>query len=226
MWKFKFKTKDGTEFSVFEGTPLDPITSAKANKDCRDAYGINTERKTADGSYNCHGLTFINRLGLIGVIGKEIADKVLLGFTGAPIEDEKTKLFNANSGDEIIREILKKNNYRRIAKSTFIEVGGVKVAKIVSENEEELIHLGDILIYYNYRNDKNKDEITHSAIIYKIIVSGINEMNKALPSEIKDIHVLSKMGPRGGEYIHSFSKANRFYGDKVEIWTDREGAYE
>jgi len=190
---FKFKLKKSKEMiPVYKGSLLKHWQLAKNNKLSRKIFAMYSERRGADFSYNCHGMTFINRLGHIGSIDVIKSQTILM-----PGIRQEVKEYE----EEIIEKILEGNGYKLIKR-----LNNIKVDFLIG-NED--IREGDIIIYKNIF--QGKERITHSGIIINLIKCN---------NKLVNLLILSKMG-RGGEYFHKLNEIPDFYGMIAEIWTDR-----
>jgi len=150
--RFSFKTKDGKEFPVYEINPMPgkpkPENFIKAlNERLRKEYGPINERKGPDSGYNCHGMTFIGKLGWVGLSQKEVSSIIIPNNTKSINEQLEEK--------DIIEEILKGNGLKKKIRINNIEKQNLK--------GDEDIEIGDIAIYRNSK--RGREEITHSAVV-------------------------------------------------------------
>jgi hypothetical protein len=72
------------------------------------------------------------------------------------------------------------------------------------------VKMGDLVIYKSLDLSSFKECPEHSATVIKVL----QKRDKT------DIEVLSKLGS-GGEYFHNYLSVPSFYGNIVEVWTDR-----
>lgn len=195
--RFKFKIRDGKEIPVYEGIPLIPDNNKiqAITKRFRDDYGINSERRKADYNYNCHGMTFIGKLGWVGCIIPQEDRNIIV--PGATQRNKETKIEK-----DIIEEILIGNGLHRIVR--------LNDRKVDLLPEDANVKIGDIVVYKVSR--MQGEVIQHTAVVVKV-----NIFN----NKICNLQVLSKMGVYG-EYFHAFRKVPLEFGKIIEIWTDRE----
>lgn len=190
--RFTFKTKNGTEIHVSGGEPAPNKAQIRATEAMlRAKYGIEYERKACDYSYNCHGMTFINKLGWIGadVPGQERL--IRLGQRYVVPTDAQTT--------ETIQSILEGNNLVLKKKLSNFQVDSFA-------NTDD-IKIGDIVVYKD-----GFGNIRHSGIIVK--------QEEIQGSDHILLRVLSKMA-RWGEYFHLHNNVEPTYGRTIEVWSDR-----
>lgn len=190
---FIVKTRIGRELSVytsniFTARDLDAVT-----KELQNLHNPADERRPADISYNCHGFTFIGKLGWFAtsvpmsrlyITGREVEGVV---------EREQRRTL---SPEKEIMALLDDNSYTMIAHTPNINISPPQGRA----NPE----IGDIVLYKTKRLDGIS--IDHSGIIVKFC---------------PEPFVLSKFG-FGGEYFHPIKRVPEAYGKIVEIWTDRK----
>lgn len=190
---FTFKLKNLKEISVFSGVKVEEGKIIELEKDLRKKLGKHTERRNADWTYNCHGLTFINKLGWIGL--EDIFKEKVLIVPGQKEEVDESELVD-------IEDMLTGNGLRLIKR--FNNMYEDKF------NGDEDVKEGDIAIYKSIRN--MQEEIYHSGIIFRLCI---------LNNKLDNVIVLSKFG-HGGEYFHPLQSVGKMYDAEIaEIWTDR-----
>lgn len=194
--RFSFKTWDDKDIPVYEIGMISEVQKEALNKRFIELYGTENQRKKADIRYNCHGMTFVGKLGWVGCYNSN-EDKVLVYNTGI-------KTDNILAEQDAIEEILHGNKLRRTARINNLDLDNLS---------GEDIKIGDIAIYKNIV--ESKETITHTAIVIEVAYGQLNK------NEINHLRVLSKMGP-GGEYFHHFKTIPWEFGKIIEIWTDRK----
>ena len=192
--KFNFITRDGKKIPVYEKTQLPKGHLEALNKRFQDEPGIDYERRQADEGYNCHGMTFIGKLGWVGWSNSQ--ESIII------LPDEATDSEAQEGEEDIIEKILKGNGLRRSFRLDNYDVDFLKA--------DEDVDVGDIVVYKDVR--KRGEEILHTAIVTELIKAD---------NKVCNLRVLSKMG-YGGEYFHLFNNAPKEFGKIIEIWTDRE----
>lgn len=190
---FTFKLKNLKDIPVFSGVKVEEDKVAELEKDLRQKLGKHTERRSADWTYNCHGLTFINKLGWIGL--EDIFKEKVLIVPGQREEVDESTLID-------IEDIIIGNGLRLIKR--FNNMYEDKF------NGDEDVKEGDIVIYKSVRD--MQEEICHSGIIFRLCL---------LSNKLNNVTVLSKFG-HGGEYFHQLQSVGKLYDAEIaEIWTDR-----
>jgi hypothetical protein len=195
MSRFKFVTLDGKhEIPVYSGEEIPAWKMDKINQLLDTKYGLQRKRKDSDYRYNCHGLTFINKLGWIGAITHQ---------NGGSLFIEDWHRSQPENPDVLIYKILGGNGFRLIYDFSNRDLD------ILKGNEN--IKIGDIVLYLN--SSVGYESIGHSALVAEIF-------RRECDQRIITISVLSKMG-HGGEYIHSYNDVLPAYGKRIQFWTDR-----
>lgn len=191
--RFQFKLKNNAQISVYEGVRIEEDRLAGLNRYLRRLFGVSNERKKADFTYNCHGFTFISKLGWIGC--EDVFKTPRLFIPGESLEIDESDI-------DFIENIVRGNGYRFVCRLNNIEVDTLEDDRDIRE--------GDMVIYKAMR--RMKEQICHSGIIIKLC---------KINNRLTDVVVLSKMG-YGGEYFHPLKKIPEIFGAKIaEIWTDR-----
>lgn len=198
--RFTIKLRNGQAINVYDSSEI-RISDALMNcvtKKYQEKYGRENQRKSSDIEYNCHGLTFISKLGWIGCLTEDEQKLISpYGFQKVAFEEKEEP--------DVIAEILIGNGLhltRRIDNSKIEQLTG-----------DEDIGIGDIVIYKDIRN--KREEVEHSAVVIEVKKSEV-EVGKILY-----VRVLSKLA-WAGEYFHMFCNVPDEYGNIVEFWTDRK----
>ncbi len=194
MLRFNFKTRNGKEIPVHEIMEIPENLIRAVNNHFRNIFGINNERRQADEGYNCHGMTFIGKLGWIGCSNSQ-KSSLIISKDAVSKEDQKGE-------EDVIEKVLKGNGLNRSFRLDNYDIDYLK--------GDEDVDIGDVVVYKDKRGDN--EEILHTAIVTEII---------KLNDNISNLKVLSKMG-YGGEYFHFFNNAPKEFGKIIEVWTDRE----
>lgn len=197
--RFTFKLRNGQHIDVHDCSDI-RVTSSKidcAARKYREKYGIENQRKPPDLEYNCHGLTFISKLGWIGCLVQDEPKFI------NPFGCDKVT-FKASPEPDIVADIIRGNSLRLIRR--------LNNRRIEQLRGNEDIEIGDIVIYKDIRN--KREVIEHSAVVIEVKKSE-HELGK-----INSVRVLSKLA-WAGEYFHPFCDVPDEYGNIIEFWTDR-----
>lgn len=192
--KFNFETRNGKKFPVYDFMSIPEGLIEAINKRLRGKYGIDNERRKADSGYNCHGMTFIGKLGWVGCL--DFQESILI------ISNTNQNTKKLITDRDIIEEILDGNRLHKSFRLNNLDVD------FLSGDED--VEIGDIVVYKDTR--AHGEEILHTAMVVEVIKSNNNIVN---------LRVLSKMG-LGAEYFHLFNNIPEEYGKIIEVWTDRE----
>jgi hypothetical protein len=195
--RFIFKTWNEASIPVYELLPLSKFRADDLNVRFRKMYDIKNERRPADSRYNCHGLTFIGKLGSIGI--QDTPDLITL------INGDSEKKAVIPNDKDVIETILKDNFFRKIKRLKNIDVDYL--------SGDEDIKIGDIAVYK--ASLRGREQIEHTALIVKLVPNAFSH------DKFCDIIVLSKMH-LAGEYFHPYKKVPVGCGTIIEFWTDRE----
>ena len=191
---FTIKTKKETDIPIFRALPLPEDKQAPIEEICRTLFGKENERRKSDPSYNCHGLTFIGKLGWIHP--QRVVESSLILPARLFIDQQRTDI-------EVIDIFLTENGYRRSARINNIRQYEFK------GNED--IQLGDIAVY-KLSLGESRETVSHTGIVVKLAENN---------GKIDGFKVLSKLGPCG-EYVHPYNIYDEGFGTILEIWTDRD----
>lgn len=197
---FTFKLRSGKVINVFDNcsSAYSESMVQKVMDDLQRKYGPDCLRRKADFRYNCHGLTFISKLGCIGQIQEKKPVNILDPDALAKID------IKDDPESEVVSDILTSNYPRRIC-------------RLNTEHEfllgSEDIKRGDITVYRRFIH--GRDAINHSAIVVDFLYGSQHS------TKFSSIIVLSKFGS-AGEFFHQYNNINKdIYGPIVEFWTDR-----
>lgn len=193
--RFYLKTRSSNEnVPVYEQNLEQHPDNEQSISDLLDSkFPTAQKRKKIDSSYNCHGMVYANRMGIVGA-QDSIPKSILL--PGEPEFD-----FDTEKAQRDIHALLEGNGLK-----ISIDIPDVTVFdewnKVVST-----IMPGDIVTYLS------NESLTHSAIIYSVD----NE------TTVPIITLLSKLGISSGEYFHPINNefVTTLHGTHVRIWTDR-----
>jgi hypothetical protein len=116
--------------------------------DARQSGQVGVRRRGPTADYNCHGLTFVNRLGWFASM-----------HMGAPHELAGTPRAEAEDTDEHIRILLDDCGFRRI-----VTLPNMKVDLLEQGHGAQL---GDVILYLD--SGKAHSRIDHSGIIIGVI---------------------------------------------------------
>lgn len=181
------------------GARPNPQVVQAGEKRLEDRLGLNRlRRRGAHDGYNCHGLTFMGKLGWIGFLTPQ-EQPLALPFDSADLLATKA----AAAADEEIKALLMHLGYVRTG---FLDLKKSGLSLSLPD-----VMPGDIALYKDYRPREDAYRLTHSAIVLHV---------EETANSVKDIRILSKFGMLG-EYVHSVRAHPPELGDQLEIWSDR-----
>lgn len=154
--RFTFKTWGGKEIPVFGKIDIPETLIQAINKLFRQKYGKTKERKSADSRYNCHGMTFVGRLGWISDIDTEKGHILITNSKGFIKDTTERK--------DIIEDILKGNHLHRGKRINNI--------KIDTLDGCEDIRIGDIVVYKDSIRGKEGSKILNVEVLSKMGYGG------------------------------------------------------
>lgn len=190
---FVIKTKANRELNVYLSCVYTANELSEVTERLQSLHNPADERRPADISYNCHGFTFIGKMGWFAT-GVPVARLYIVGRAIETIIESQAR--SRLSPEQEIQAILDDNGFKMIAHTPNLDAGP-------PQGSVDL-EIGDIVLYKTRRIDGIS--IDHSGIIAKFC---------------PDPYVLSKFA-FGGEYFHPIKRVPKEYGKIVEIWTDRE----
>ena len=199
--RFSFKTKNDKKIKVFSGgQQLAPDQIKKIRlchiKQLTQNNNYSEERRLPDTSYNCHGMTFINKLGILGTIQRQ---KVSIYTPGGP-----EYLCDTKAAVDDIRIILTGNGYTKKAEKANIPEDDIL--------KEDNIVQGDVVLYF--RNNA----VGHSCIAYEILTV-------ADKIKLKVLSKLGLSGGEHFHYIDN-DFIVKMYGKHIQIWSDSKGKHD
>ena len=191
---FVIKTKANRELYVYSSCVHTANELSEVTERLQSLHNPADERRPADISYNCHGFTFIGKMGWFAT-GVPVARLAIIGRAIETVIEREA--LSRLSPEQEIQALLTDNGFEMIAYTTDIDVKPL-MWDIVPE-------IGDIVLYKTKRVDGSYS-IDHSGIIAKFC---------------SEPYVLSKFS-FGGEYFHPIKRVLEEYGRIVEVYTDRE----
>ncbi len=194
--RFYVKTKADDKIPVRRGPTWQevPLGYRKALAD-QDVLPLATRRRGPDPSYNCHGMTFVSKLGWIGSWP-----------VPQPYELPMRPYLEAADPDEDIMRMLRGNGY--VCRESMPNIDSFDVPATLD------VGVGDVILYKSIASELA--QINHSGIV----VAVEEDYNTG---RLSDIKVLSKFGC-AGEYVHPYRHVPPGVGPTVEIWSDRTDA--
>jgi len=192
--RFVVRTRSGAEVAVMAGPSVTELSYGQRQQLERESPSRGRRRRGPDLTYNCHGMTFVNRMGWVGA---QRAPRLVLPSLRSPA---------AKDPDSDVLAMLTGNGYCCTCRVPNYQVDPMP--------RRPAVDLGDVILYRN-RAQPEGHQIGHSGIVVAVEEGG------AAGGGIDDIKVLSKMG-MAGEYLHSYRDAPEVYGRTIEIWSDRE----
>ncbi|MBU1707236.1 hypothetical protein KKB28_04905, partial [bacterium] len=185
---------------IFYGLEIDAPKLQALQDEYDRRYGCDNRRRDSSWKYNCHGLTFAQRIGWIGVLRRFAVDELWTL--------DRLPVISGSSSDQI-EALLKLNNYLLLA-----QIENREIDEFLWESD---VRVGDTVIYRDVKSP-DKRVIEHSSIV---VYPGekYTDVQNSKCYRCK-IRVLSKFGA-GPEYFHNIKDVPDCYGKYIEIWTDR-----
>jgi hypothetical protein len=144
--RFKIKNRIGEEINVFEPSLPCPKREIEAFNTLISRSGSARIRTSQNHTYNCHGFTFISKLGHIGSLERERRSILLLG--------QNEYLPDEEEGQNDIWKLLYGNGWKKIR-----EIGNLNINRFKLSDG---ICRGDVAIYFK------GGKIAHSCVVYDV----------------------------------------------------------
>jgi hypothetical protein len=143
---------------------------------------LGEKRRGPTPDYNCHGLTFVNRLGWFATM-----------HMAAPYELPGLPHAEAQDTDEHIRVFLRECSYRLI-----VPVFDLKTGNLPADHP---VRVGDIVLYLD--PDKRQGRFDHSGVVVEVISQPVNDLKilSKFGMNGEYVHLLRQVPPEYPNFI-------------------------